>query len=194
MNGYMRVLGLILSAGLVSALAACGGVLPSKETAAPSAWESFDQAKANYDRIVPGETRADDLAQLGLNPMQTPNVRRLNYLELIEVFMPHISIQRGDLDPALRTCLEARESCYAYEVHPGITHEKRHGNAVLDIFGFRRDTQTSGWQFNSLIVLKDEIVAYKLWSGEPNIRREESERRPLGPLQHAGEKLIENAF
>ncbi|MGH8459615.1 MAG: hypothetical protein ACRES4_00255 [Nevskiales bacterium] len=183
---------ILLSLGLLS-LGACGGVLPSKQSTAPSPWQSFDQAMASYDQIVPGETRTQDLEQMGVDPLRTPNVRRLNYLELIEVFMPHVSVQRSDLDPALRVCLEVREACYAYEVQPGTTRHRRHGNTALDILGFRRETTVSGWQFSSLIVINDDTVVYKLWSGAPNIQREESERKPLGPLQNSGEKLIEQA-
>lgn len=194
MNSRLGIPGSLMTMTAWVALTACGGVLPSRHSETQSPWMSFDQAKASYDRIVPGETRMEDLQRMGIDPVYTPNVRRLHYLELVEMFMPHQSIQRGDLDPALSACLGAREACYAYSVQPGARDEERHGNAALDIFGFRRDTRTTGWQFSSLIVLKDDTVAYKIWSGEPNIRLEESERRPLGPLQHAGEKLIESAF
>lgn len=175
-------------------LAACSGVLPSKQVATPSSWDSFDQAKASYDQIVPGQTHMNDLLQIGFDPAHTPNIRRLNYLELIELFMPHVSVQRTDLDPALRACLEARDACYGYEARPGITQHKRHGNAALDIFGFRRDTTTTGWLFSSLIVIHDDTVAYKLWSGEPNIEQEETDKKPLGPLQNSGEYLIKQAL
>lgn len=193
MSSNTRIARMILvSLGLL-ALGACGGVLPSKQTATHSPWQSFDAAKASYDQIVPGETRMPELVRMGFDPGRTPNIRRVNYLELIEVFMPHISVQRVDLDPALRACFDAREACYAYEVQPGTTQHKRHGNTALDIFGFRRETTISGWQFSSLIVVNDDTVVYKLWSGAPNIQREESEKKPLGPLQNA-EKLLESAL
>lgn len=179
---------------MVMLLAGCGGVLPSKQTVTPSTWDSFDIAKASYDQVVPGETRMDDLRVMGFDPDHTPNVRRLNYLELIEVFMPHVSVQRDDLDPALRNCLEARDACYAFEARPGVTQYKRHGNAALDLLGFRRETTTSGWQFITLIVVNDDVVAYKLWSGERNILRHDSEKKPLGPLQNSGEDLVEQAI
>ncbi len=182
----------LLSQGLLS-LAACGGVLPSKQSATLSPWSSFAEAMASYDQIVPGETRMPELAQMGFDPERTPNIRRVNYLELIEVFMPHDSVQRSDLDPALGACLEVREACYAYEVQPGTTRHRRDGNTALDLFGFRRKTTVSGWQFSSLIVINDDTVVYKLWSGAPNIQRVESESKPLGPLQNSGEKLIEQA-
>lgn len=178
---------------LVMWLVGCGGVLPSKQTVTPSTWDSFDKAKASYDQVVPGETHMNDLLVMGFDPDHTPNVRRLNYLELIQVFMPHVSVQRDDLDPALRSCLEARDACYAFEARPSVTQHRRHGNAALDLLGFRRESTTSGWQFSSLIVVNGDTVAYKVWSGEPNILRHDSEKKPLGPLQNSGEELIEQA-
>jgi hypothetical protein len=193
MNGIERASALLMMAGSILALSACAGALPSKLTETRSPWMSFDQAKVSYDLIVPGETRLEDLEAMGFDPVRTPNVRLLNYLDLIAVFLPHQSMRRDDLDPALRACLDAREACYGFEVQPGITRQKRHGNVALDLFGFRRETTTTGWRFNSLIVLQDDIVAYKVWSGEPNIEREDFERKPLGPLQNSGETIIERA-
>lgn len=193
MSSDTRLIRMILQRLGVLLLAGCGSVLPSKQVVTPSPWQSFDAAMTSYDQIVPGETRVTELTQIGFEPMRTPNMRRLNYVELTEMFLPNASVQRSDLDPALRGCLEARDACYAYEVRPGVTRNKRHGNAALDIFGFRRETTTTGWQFSSLIVVNDDTVVYKLWSGEPNIQREDSEKKPLGPLQNVGEKLIEHA-
>lgn len=184
----------VLAACLLPMLVGCAGVLPSKQSTTPSSWDSFAQAKASYDQVVPGETVMAELLQLGFDPERTPNIRRVNYLELITLFMPHVSVQRSDLDPALRACLDAREACHAYEARPGVTRHKRHGNAALDLLGFRRETTTSGWQFSSLIVVHGDVVAYKLWSGEPNIQREDYEKKPLGPLQNSGEELIEQAL
>jgi len=47
-------------------------------------------------------------------------------------------------------------------------------------------TNTLGWQFDALIILQDDLVVYKLWSGKPNILLQEEERSPLGPLQGVG--------
>jgi hypothetical protein len=61
--------------------------------------------------------------------------------------------------------------------------DKRHGSLILDIFGFKRKTHESGWRFKGLILIKDELVVYKLSSGEPLVSREEKKLKPLGPLQ-----------
>ena len=46
-------------------------------------------------------------------------------------------------------------------------NKQRIGNVVLDVLGFQRETQTDGWRFNGLILLKDGVVVYKLTGGQP---------------------------
>ncbi len=60
---------------------------------------------------------------------------------------------------------------------------KRFGNLALDILGFKRNTKTTGWRYKALVIVKDDVVAYKIRSGEPNVDRVEKKSRPLGPLQ-----------
>jgi hypothetical protein len=71
-----------------------------------------------------------------------------------------------------------------------LTNNKRFGNLALDIFGFNRKTKTTGWTFKALIIVKDDIVAYKIRSGEPNVDRLEQKTKPLGPLQELDNILL----
>ncbi|HSC82204.1 MAG TPA: hypothetical protein VLC30_01175, partial [Pseudomonas sp.] len=41
--------------------------------------------------------------------------------------------------------------------------------------------------FRAVFVLVDDTLVHKVSNGEPNIRRFEVKRNPLGPLQGAGE-------
>ena len=61
--------------------------------------------------------------------------------------------------------------------------KKRAGNFWLDALNFKRLTETTGWRFTGLIVLKDDLVVYKLWGGQPSIQEAETSRNPLGPFQ-----------
>ena len=61
---------------------------------------------------------------------------------------------------------------------------------MLDFMNFKRDTHTTGWKFSALIVIIEDKVVYKQWSGNPNIDRNESQNNPLGPLQGAGGKTL----
>lgn len=61
---------------------------------------------------------------------------------------------------------------------------------VLDVLGFSRETVTTGWKFNGLILLKNGVVIYKLTGGKPSIAEHEESRNPLGPVQVVGQKLL----
>lgn len=173
----------------LAATAACS-ILPTTTETADSPWESFDEAKAAYDSIVPRQTTKAELTGLGYDPLETPNVRVLSYIDLIQRFLPREAIAPESLDPDLRACIEAREDCWGYEVAPSVIDRQREGNVALDIFGFRRETVTTGWRFSAVVVLMEDLVVYKIWDGTPKIREQKVETKPLGPLQEL-DKIIQ---
>jgi hypothetical protein len=61
--------------------------------------------------------------------------------------------------------------------------------AAARLLGFKRETHTEGWRFNGLILLKDDVVIYKLTGGQPVIQETENTQNPLGPVQSIGSKL-----
>ncbi len=134
--------------------------------------------------------RASELRTLGFDPVSTPNVKILTYLDLIQRFIPNASISLKDLQPDVRDCIESKDCCHAYEMELDMTNNKRFGNLALDIFGFDRRTKTSGWTFKALIIVKDDVVAYKIRSGEPNVDRIDRRTKPLGPLQELDNILL----
>ncbi|MEY3219268.1 MAG: hypothetical protein RIT27_625 [Pseudomonadota bacterium] len=171
-------------------LQGCGShLLPSVKTTTDSPWENFSQAKAAFDQIEIGKTTTTELKQLGIDPFTTPNVKQITYLEVIQHFMPNNSIRVKDLDKYLQECIKVRKECYGYELSPDQREEQRHGNVVLDLLNFRRQTEISGWKFVALIILKEDKVVYKLWGGEPKILKHEDRKNPLGPLQSVGNLL-----
>ena len=64
---------------------------------------------------------------------------------------------------------------------------------ILDSLNFKRRTEISGWRFTGLIVLKDDLVVYKLWGGQPSIKESEETRNPLGPFQGVAEGAARRA-
>ena len=59
---------------------------------------------------------------------------------------------------------------------------------ILGVYAlFHRFGQVQGWSFRPVFVLIDDVVVHKVSNGEPNIRRVEDKKNPLGPLQGAGE-------
>jgi len=77
-----------------------------------------------------------------------------------------------------------------------IGHEvrQRDGNFWADFFNFRRHTTVAGWHFQSLVVVRDGVVLFRNYGGEPRIARTEVRRNPLGPLQPAGEAALGGIF
>ncbi|MBE9562622.1 MAG: hypothetical protein IMF12_07150 [Proteobacteria bacterium] len=173
----------------ILAITGCTGMLPSIKQTTNSPWKTFEEAKDSFDKIEANKTTSNDLKNFGFDPFETPNVKLITYLELIEKFMPNQSIRMEDLDAGVQQCLKARELCQGYEVTPKIINSKRYGNVFLDLFNFRRKNITRGWIFNALIVLKENLVVHKVWGGEPNVSEIEDKRNPLGPLQDINKAL-----
>lgn len=163
-------------------LAGCN-VLPSDENHTKSPWSTFEEAKADYDLIIPNQTSLEDLKQLNYDPYTTPNITILTYVDIIKEFIPNQSIKVTDLDPALQKCIAVRERCFAYRIKPTKRHSDRHGNFLLDLLGFRKKTNITGWEFNAIVVIVDEKVVYKMWGGSPMSVEHKDSKKPLGPLQ-----------
>ncbi len=161
----------------------CGSLHPSGRSTAKSPWMDFASAKAAFDRVDPGRTTIADLRTLGFDPYTNPNVRILNYLDIQNRFLPNQSVRMESLPAPVRQSLDAKERSVAYELDLNVVNSQRYGNLFLDVFAFNRKTHETGWNFKALILLDNEKVLYKLWSGQPNVDRYEQKKRPLGPLQ-----------
>ena len=174
---------LLFLTALLPLTTGCRSLFTSGSNLVKSPWKDFAEAKTAFDQIIPGQTTTNELKCLGFDPFTSPNVKILTYLDVISRFLPNNSIQKTDLPESVRDCLEAKNDCQAYELDLTATQSKRYGNLFLDIFGFHRKTRETGWNFKALIVLNRGTVVYKLWSGEPNLERYETKKKPLGPLQ-----------
>ena len=140
-------------------------------------------AEAAFNQIIPQETTVADLRKMGFDPHTTPNVKILTYLDLIHRFIPNNSITKADLPTDVLSCIESKECCHAYELDMDMTHNQRYGSVAADVFGFRKKTHITGWTFRALIIIKDDMVRYKIRSGEPLVDRYEKRTKPLGPFQ-----------
>jgi len=45
-------------------------------------------------------------------------------------------------------------------------------------------------EFDALLMLKHDVVVYKIWSGTPNIDKLDTSKNPLGPLQKAPSAIM----
>lgn len=170
--------------GGAALLAGCASVLPTTLNKTESRWTSYGEAKGAFDVAVVDHTTAKDLKSLGFTPEAAPNVRILNYVDVVSLFGSAFRLQ--DLPGSVKTCVEARDACYAYVVKVQDIKAKRDGNVASDLFGFRKTTHTTGWEFQATFVLLHDMLVYKLWNGTPEIKGYEKQITPLGPMQNLG--------
>ncbi len=166
------------------ALAACASdVLPRTERVAASPFESYHVARTFYDVVEPGRTTVEDLRRLGVDPASTPNLRVASYVELMRLFLPSDQVGLSDLDPNVQACLNARTACEGWILSPSAESTRREGSVALDALGIQRTTTSEGWSAEILLLLVDEVVVYKLWSGTPRSEERRQDTNPLGPAQ-----------
>jgi hypothetical protein len=161
----------------------CESLFMSNRTATQSPWTNWDQITIAFNSIVPNRTTLSDLQRMGFDPGVTPNICIMPFVDIVPIFMPNPNIHMEDLPIGVQVYVEAKTNNCAYRVDLQDVRQKRHGNILLDVFGFKRLTHQSGWRFRGLILIKNSVVVYTLSSGQPNISSEESIVKPLGPFQ-----------
>lgn len=171
-------------------LGGCSALLPvtRQETVMP--WHSFDDAKAAYNRITPYQTTQSELHQLGFDPALTPNVNILNASQVVRAVMPQPVVSIAEFPPGIQDCYRAESECVGYSLEQSVTRRKRVGNFFLDFLNFDRETEITGWRFNTLLAIVRGTVVFKQWSGQPNVAQFERNRNPLGPIQDSGGRLL----
>lgn len=168
-------------------LSACSSLLPSVKTVTYSPWESFDDAKVAFDKIVLNKTTITELKGLGFDAFTTPNIKIMSYLDIAGNMLV---VTEEEIDEGLLKCIRAKTGCLAYDFEPKSIKSKRYGNFWLDLLNFKRKTMETGWQFNALVVLVNDTVVYKLWGGNPAFYGKTEATNPLGPLQDSGSGII----
>lgn len=180
-TGY--AVGLIL---MLTLLSGCSSLLPSEQEEALSPFNDYLDAEIRYAQATPGKTTRTELFALGFDPLAEGNGKMLSFIDIRLMFVqPNVPIDY--LPEGLLHCLEAKDRCIGYSFEFNKTDTQRVGNFWADAFNFRKKSERQGWIFRSVFVLVDEVLVHKLSNGEPNIRRYEVKRNPLGPLQGAGE-------
>jgi hypothetical protein len=165
----------------VALLAGCATLLPHSHVETKATWASFEEAKAAIERVQPHRTTAGEVRAAGLDPFTNPNVELLNYSDILRRFP--LAGSNLTIDQGLRECFDAGKRCVGYSIDLKHTDRNRVGPFVLDLLSFRRETRTTGWTFNALVLMVGDEVVYSLYGGKPAISETEKAIEPLGPLQ-----------
>lgn len=179
----------VLLAASVLATSACSSMLPKARNES-SLFKTFEQARDAIDGLVPMQSSANDLKKLGIDPVTQPNTSILTHADIVRRFVPSSLLKREDLDPGVIACLQARDACRGWEIPAARIQMARTGNFFTDFTNFSRRTETTGWRFNALILLVDDVVVYRAWSGQPHVNEVEVKTNPLGPLQDMGPTIV----
>ena len=163
----------------------CTTALPVSENVSRSPWKTFESCKDDYNKIVPFETTTKDLKELGFDPFTTPNIKILNHLDIMERFHYDPDHKR-EFPKGILGCIKAQEKCHAYDITVNHTFNKRTGPFISDYFNFERTSVSSGWIFKALVIVEEDLVVFKLWSGTPQVNKSAIKTNPLGPMQGVG--------
>jgi hypothetical protein len=185
---------ILVSAAVCLCLVGCSSLLPRGNHAVQGPWNSFEDAQQAFDKITPYQTRVADLKGLGLDPVSTPNITLLNYSDVVIRFIPSPAINPDTLDAGVRDCIQAQTTCRGFEIDQRHIKRTRTGNFWPDFLNFRRQTDVTGWHFKGTLLIKNDVVVYKLIGGQPMIREMEYSKNPLGPLQGIGESTVRSMF
>jgi hypothetical protein len=131
----------------------------------------------------------ETVRKLGFDPYKTANMQVLNEAQVVSAVLPSPLQERATIPHGILDCMQMQQACVGYQMEPSNLVQKRMGNFFLDFLNFKRHTLSTGWKFSALIVVIDDKVVYKQWSGLPKIETTEVRTNPLGPLQSMGETL-----
>lgn len=193
MNRRLIPAGLRLAVAVASgtALSACSTLLPVSKQEVVSSWTSYDEAVKSLSSIEPYKATRADVHKEGLDPKVNPAITVLHYGEVLQRFSTAALIDPKQMEPGIRDCLHAGKQCSAYSVSVRKVDRDRVGNFWLDLFNFKRETVTTGWSVDALLVFVDDQVVYELVAGQPTIHEYERVRNPLGPLQGWGTSALQ---
>jgi hypothetical protein len=189
--------GLCVRASLAAALvvcllaSACSTLLPTSKTEVVSEWSSYDDAVKSLATIAPYESTRQTVHSQGLDPHSNPAITVLHFADVLQRFAAATLIKPEDVDRGIRDCLHAGKQCSGYAIAVEKRHRQRVGSFWLDSLNFRRETVTTGWRVDVMLVFVDDALVYQLVGGHPTINEVELRRNPLGPLQSWGDQSLQ---
>ena len=158
----------IVTAGVLaaSALALLGNaivsLLPRQDEAATHKALTNTDLIVAYSRVRPGQTRASQLSQYGLDTASA-GTQVLSYLGMMERFMPHDSVRFDQLDPAIRDCVAVQDHCTALVFRPAGRARVAPPHGFLAALAQDADAEPPAPQV--MLLIRDGRVAFKAISG-----------------------------
>ncbi len=193
LHDHRGVLWWLFALCLALAMSGCSSMLP-KSNNASSSFAQFADLRNAVESLQPMKSDLAALRRLGIDPIALPNTLILSYADILRRFAIGTVVIQEQLDAGIATCLLARDGCRGWELQVSQVSRERNGNFLADFTKFKRRTETSGWRFNALILLADDVVVYRAWGGQPFLNQVDVEINPLGPLQDIAPAVVRSPF
>lgn len=171
-------------------LGGCTTLLPESRHEVVSDWNSYDDAVKGLAAIEPYQATRSDVHGKGLDPRLNPAITVLHFADVLQRFSAGALIDPNDVDRGVRDCLHAGKRCSGYAIAVSKVERVRVGGFWADTFNFKRETVTTGWSVDALLVFVDDQLVYELVGGRPKISEHEVVNNPLGPLQGWGDDVL----
>jgi hypothetical protein len=169
----------------------CSTWLPSSRTEVISDWNSYADAVQSVSAITPYQSTRQTVHLQGLDPDTNPAVTVMSFSDVLFRFAAATLIKPEEVDRGIRDCLQAGKRCNGYAIIVEKLHRQRVGNFWWDSLNFKRQTMTTGWRVEVLLVFVDDALVYELIGGRPTIHEMDLRRNPLGPLQGWGDQPLQ---
>ena len=161
LHAGVRVVAVIV--GLASA--GCSTLLPTSKREVVSDWSSYENAVTSLAAIKPYKATRADVHNEGLDPRLNPAVTVMHFGDVLQRFAAAALIQPEDVDRGIRDCLHAGKQCSGYAISVKKVNRNRVGSFWLDSLNFKRETVTTGWSVDALLVFVDDLLVYELIGG-----------------------------
>lgn len=184
-----RIVHLGCALALTLLMGGCSSMLPKSLSESPT-FQNFDDARKAIESLEPKKSDVTTLAGIGISPAKQPNTLILTHADIVRKVVNGSVLTREDLDPGIVTCLDARDACRGWEVNVARIAKARTGNFWADFLNFKRRTETTGWRFNALILMVNDVVVYRAWGGQPVVNEVDVNTNPLGPFQDMGPAVV----
>jgi hypothetical protein len=127
------------------------------------------------ESLVPAKGNLSTLSAMGIDPAKRPKTLILTHADIIKKVVNGSVLSKDDLDPGIVKCLNARDACRGWELNVARISKARTGTFFADFINFKRRTETTGWRFNALLLMVNDV---------------EVNTNPLGPFQDMGQAVF----
>ncbi len=170
-----------LLVGMACVAGGCAFLNPTEDSL-ETRFKSFEAAQTAFEAIEHGKTGTDELVELGIDPGNL-GTQILPYTGIVGYFLVHQGVRADLMDPAVVECFRVRQECQIWYVNASRDKGRRTTAWLLDTLRFHRRKVRSGYWFEGIVFVQNDVATYSLYRGRPNYRAVEELIRPLGPLQ-----------